>query len=202
MRSSKLFDSLQNLINYKPSQADIAKILGLKPSAIGNRVARDAEFKEDELYLIETHYGIVGQLMAIDNKVVELDYYPNIFASCGLGTIVFDETSEKLPVSINQIPNYSKGYKYSIISARGSSMSPKIEDNDRLIVKHWAGEQIIDEHVYIFKYKDELFIKRLVKNVDQVICISENPRFQDRILTDLKDFCIVGEIIGLFRERI
>ena len=48
---------------------------------------------------------------------------------------------------------------------------------------------------------DELFIKRLVKNIDQIICISENPRFEDRIITDLKNFCLVGEIVGLWRER-
>ena len=81
-------------------------------------------------------------------------------------------------------------------------MSPTIEDDDKLIVKQWVGGQIIDDRVYIFKYKKELFIKRLVKNVDQIICLSENPRFEDRVITDLQNFEIAGEIVGLFRERV
>lgn len=34
MRYNVLFDRLQNLINYKPSQAEIGKILGLAQTAV------------------------------------------------------------------------------------------------------------------------------------------------------------------------
>lgn len=58
MRSSVLFATLQNLIQYKPSQNEIAKIIGVKQSVIGNRVMRDSEFKDEEVKLLETHYAV------------------------------------------------------------------------------------------------------------------------------------------------
>ena len=42
MRSSVLFDTLQNLIEYKPSQKAIGDIIGVKQNSIAGRVARDA----------------------------------------------------------------------------------------------------------------------------------------------------------------
>ena len=199
MKYSACLDRLQNLTKRKISVEELEHATGIAKRTLYARRDFDREFSSEEMENIQAYFAV--DLFSSAN-VVDLDYYPNVFGSCGTGTAVFDETSEKLAVSINQIPDYSKSNKYSVISARGSSMSPKIEDNDKLIVKHWQGEQIIDEHVYIFRYKDELFIKRLVKNIDQIICISENPRFDDRIITDLENFCIVGEIIGLFRERV
>jgi phage repressor protein C with HTH and peptisase S24 domain len=63
--------------------------------------------------------------------------------------------------------------------------------------------QIIDDTVYLFRYNGELFIKRLVKNVDQIVCISENPRFQDRIIVPKEDnFSIIGKVVGLFRSKV
>jgi phage repressor protein C with HTH and peptisase S24 domain len=82
-------------------------------------------------------------------------------------------------------------------------MSPVINDDDRLVIQHNVENQIIDDTVYLFRYNDELFIKRLVKNVDQIVCISENPRFQDRIIEPKEDnFSIIGKVVGLFRSKV
>ena len=78
-----------------------------------------------------------------------------------------------------------------------------INDDDKLVIQHNLNEQIIDDTVYLFRYNDELFIKRLVKNVDQIVCISENPRFQDRIIEPKGDnFSIIGKVVGLFRNKV
>jgi phage repressor protein C with HTH and peptisase S24 domain len=116
--------------------------------------------------------------------------------------MVFEETSEKLAVTKDVITNYSDKNKYSVISARGSSMAPVIQDSDKLVIQHNLNEQIIDDTVYLFRYNGELFIKRLVKNVDQIICISENPRFQDRVIENKGNFEIIGKVVGLFRSKV
>lgn len=201
MRSSTLFNTLQNLIDFKPTQQAIADILCVKQGVIGNRVARDSNFSDEEVKLIEEHYG-VQLITSNDPDKITLDFYPDVFGSCGTGCIVFDETKDKISVTKDLINNYSASNTYSVISARGSSMAPRIEDNDKLIIQKWNGEQIIDDNVYLFRYNDELFIKRLVKNIDQVICISENPRFEDRVIKNLNDFTIIGRVVGLIRERV
>ena len=58
MRYNVLFDRLQNLINKRPSQAEIGQILGLRQTAISGRAARDSNFDDEEIEKIEQHYHI------------------------------------------------------------------------------------------------------------------------------------------------
>ena len=169
---------------------------------MSNRAKNDSKFSDDEIKKIEIFYAIKLD-RDVSNISVDLDFYPDVFGSCGTGCMVFSEAKEKLAVTKDIITNYSASNQYSIISARGSSMSPTINDDDRLIIQHNLNEQIIDDTVYLFRYNDELFIKRLVKNVDQIVCISENPRFQDRIIEPKGDnFSIIGKVVGLFRSKV
>ena len=205
MRHSELISALQNLIGFVPSQTDIRNIIEISQPAMSNRVKRDSEYSDTEITKIEKQYAIYLRETAhiTPSDVVELDFYPEVFGSCGNGCTVFEESSTKLQVTKDVITNYSSSNKYSIISARGSSMSPVINDDDRLIIQHNVENQIIDDTVYLFRYNGELFIKRLVKNVDQIVCISENPRFQDRIIVPQEDnFSIIGKVVGLFRSKV
>ena len=201
MKYNQCIEALSSAIGYKPTCAEIARVLGAKSTAIVNRANRDSKIKDEEIEVIEKHYAI--KINRDVENFVELDFYPEVFASCGDGCTVFEESSTKLQVTKDVITNYSSNNKYSIISARGSSMSPVINDDDRLIIQHNVESQIIDDTVYLFRYNGELFIKRLVKNVDQIVCISENPRFQDRIIVPKEDnFSIIGKVVGLFRSKV
>ncbi len=201
MQYSQLIQAIKKEINYEPKQSDLCKILEMSRATMSNRAKNDSKFSDDEIKAIEAFYAIKLD-RELQTKYVDLDYYPNVFGSCGNGTMVFDESKEKITVAKDMIINYSPSKVYGVMSAVGCSMSPKIEDGDKLVIEKWNGEQIKDNRVYLFRYNDELFIKRLVKNIDQIVCISENPRFEDRVIKDLKNFSLVGEIVGLFRERV
>ena len=204
MKHSELLRALQNLIGFEPKQTELGKVLEVGYSTIGNRASRDSSYSIEELMKIEKSYGLpIGSLSGVSSSDITLDFYPDVFGSCGSGCMVFSEAKEKLAVTKDIITNYSASNQYSIISARGSSMSPTINDDDKLVIQHNLEEQIIDDTVYLFRYNDELFIKRLVKNVDQIVCISENPRFQDRIIEPRGDnFSIIGKVVGLFRSKV
>lgn len=199
-----LAETLQKLTNVKISQQTIATALNVRQSTIGSRATSGKEFSINELIQIEQAMGLpAGSLSGVNSSDITLDFYPDVFGSCGTGCMVFSEAKEKLAVTKDIITNYSASNQYSIISARGSSMSPTINDEDKLVIQHNLNEQIIDDTVYLFRYNDELFIKRLVKNVDQIVCISENPRFQDRIIEPKGDnFSIIGKVVGLFRSKV
>ena len=204
MKHSELLRALQNLIGFEPKQTELGKVLEVGYSTIGNRASRDSSYSIEELMKIEKRYGLpIGSLSGVSSSDITLDFYPDVFGSCGSGCMVFSEAKEKLAVTKDIITNYSASNQYSIISARGSSMSPTINDDDKLVIQHNLNEQIIDDTVYLFRYNDELFIKRLVKNVDQIVCISENPRFQDRIIEPKGDnFSIIGKVVGLYRSKV
>ena len=82
-------------------------------------------------------------------------------------------------------------------------MTPHILDRDRLIVEHYDGGQIRDNRIYIFRYYDNIFVKRLVLNLDQIIVISDNEKYQQRTIerSEVDNFQIIGRIVGIFRTE-
>lgn len=200
MQYSSLIQAIKKEIDFEPKQSDLCKILDITRATMSYRAKADSKFSDDEIEKIEKFYAIKLD-KDVSNNSVELDYYPNVFASCGTGTMVFDETKEKMSVTKDMIDNYSTNKTYAVMTAVGQSMQPIINDSDKLIIEKWNGEQIKDHRVYLFRYNDELFIKRLVKNIDQIVCISENPRFDDRVIQDLSNFTLIGEVVGLYRRK-
>lgn len=203
MRSSELFNTLQNLINRKPTQKQIADILGVRQSVIGNRATRDSEYTLDELIKIESFYAIdLNTGVFTNNNDIELDYYPDVYASCGDGLEVLSEASEKIKISKQSISNYSAHNTYSVVNCKGNSMYPLLTDGDKAIIKHWNGEQILDDRIYLFKYDNQVFIKQLYNNIDQLIIKSNNPEYPNRVLEDekLKKVIILGQVVGLIRQ--
>lgn len=149
----------------------------------------------------------------IENKIksqnvddsITLDYYPQIFGSCGSGVFALSDEKQKLNVPKSAFMfNYSENKIYSVINAWGDSMNPFICNKDKLIVEHLNGEQIKDNHIYVFCYNNEIFVKRLIKNIDEVIIKSDNPDpiYRPRVIEGkkLSDLYIIGEIVGLIRN--
>lgn len=207
MRYNEVLKRLQNLINVVPTQAELCGITGLKSNTMSNRAVRNSEFSKDEISLINNFYKInlftntlTDNTQSEDN--VQIDYYPDIYGSCGAGVFILSENKEKITVSRSVLTSYSKSRKYSVINARGDSMMPTIQNDDRLIVEHWEGEQITDNSIYVFRYGDEVFVKRLVKNIDQIIIISDNHIYPIRIIEGekLNNLQIIGKIVGLLRN--
>ena len=201
MQYNDIVEAIKKDRGFEPKQSDFCKILDIGRGTMSNRAKNNSKFSDVEIEKLESYYAFKFEA-DISTRYVDLDYYPNVFATCGNGTMVFDETREKMTVAKDMIKNYASSKKYTIINAVGTSMSPRIEEDDKLIIEQWNGEQIKDNTVYLFSYNQELFIKRLVKNIDQIVCISENPRFEDRVIKDLSNFVLLGEVIGLFRDRV
>lgn len=192
---------VSNLTKQKVTYKDFARVLGYTKqyvSQIKNEVLTPAQKEK-----IEKHYKINLSAVTIPEDNIILDYYPDMFGSCGNGIFALSPVKERLAVPKNAFfTHFSPVKKYSVINAYGNSMQPFICDKDKLIVEHYEGEQIIDNRPYIFCYKDEIFIKRLVKNVNQLIIIPENKDYDIIKLKgkELEDVNIIGQIVGLMRN--
>lgn len=198
MKYNQCLDIIEKNIGERPPHAEIARILKCNPTTLVNRASRDSVIKDDEIEILEKCYGFP---ILNNTNCIDLDYFSDVWASCGTGAVVFEETSEKLSVPTSLIQNYSKTNRYSVINSRGDSMTPFIQDRDKLIVEHWNGGQIIDNCIYVFRYANELFVKRLVKNVTQIVIKSDNPLYEPIKITDKdQDFEVIGQIVGLMRD--
>lgn len=218
---------LQKLTSTKITQVDFANALGTTKSNISLRMKNDSHVTLDEIKKIIAHlningaHDVINKILATKNRLIENDitmpatveedeenidmaYYEDVYGSCGLGSFVFSEAKQIIQVPKKIVLDYSGFKTYSVINASGDSMNPKIQDKDRLIVEHWNGEQITDNRVYIFRFKDQIFIKRLVLNLDQIVVKSDNKEYQTRYIEapQADDFQIIGKIVGLMRTEV
>lgn len=192
-------ESLNKILGFKPSHSDISKVIGVSANALSNRLSCDGYLKEDEILKIEKYWDV--SLRCLDDYV-NIDYYPFEFGVCKDNVFVFSKNKEMLSISRKCFNNFSPDKNYSIINAVGDTMSPYIKDNDKLIVEHYNGGQIRDNSVYVFCFNDEIFTKRLINNIDQIVVKSDNEIYPMRFINsnERKSFFIIGQIIGLLRD--
>lgn len=220
MKFNKVLKTLQNLSKVPVRPVDIAAALGVSRSNINYKRDKDVELTESDIEKLEKFFNIsFSDLKKVPEEyqtaykilnendmpedTIALDYYPDVFGSCGSGSFVFSEQKEILHVPRRCFQSFSSFKKYSIINAVGDSMTPYIYDRDKLVIEHWNGEQIRDNRVYIFRFGDNIFIKRLVLNIDQIIVKSDNKEYPVRHIEkqDAADFQIIGRIVGIWREE-
>lgn len=227
MRHNELLDALQNLTGRKPRQRDFAEVLNLPINTIGTRAKRNSNYSVEEIKKINQAFGVdlfqqkvlneyintlandytsqkISEFNAGQDDIVA-DYFYNAFGSCGSGAFVLSEDKEQIRVPKVIIEYFSPCKKYSVINAIGDSMMPYICDKDKLIVEHCEPfEQIKDNKVYVFCYNNEIFVKRLVKNIDEIIVKSDNPDpiYRVRYIEkeDMNNIFLIGQIVGLMRN--
>ena len=115
---------------------------------------------------------------------------------------VLSSEKTKLPIPISMISGYSKNKLYSMINASGNSMSPTIDNGDKLIVEHWNGNQIQDNKIYVFCFNNEFFVKRLSKNLDEIIIKSDNPEYRIRTINgkSAAELILIGKIVATVKQ--
>lgn len=206
MNMTEFKDYLQNLTGNELSQALLAEAIDTSPQSLSARLKNPkSEVTVSELEAAKKFLKISDNVKSdLTQDGIEADLYPEVFGSCGSGSFVLSEVKERIIVPRYCFNTYSKGKKYSVINARGDSMQPYIQNKDLLIVQHWEGEQIYDNCVYVFCYDNQIFVKRLIRNVDEIIVKSDNPDpvYRPRYIEkeDMNNVIIIGQIVGLMRN--
>ncbi len=201
MKIDELIQIISEKTGAPVSQSLLAECLGITRQTVCNRIKNLSEVTVSELQKAEEFFK-VKIFDSSNSEIAYVDYYTDVFASCGNGSIVFSSSKTKLPISASIIRGYSKNKLYSMINATGNSMSPTIEDGDKLIVEHWSGEQIQDDKIYVFCYNNEFFVKRLSKNIDEIIIKSDNPEYRARTIPSkaLSELVLIGKIVAAVKS--
>lgn len=205
MRYHELIDTLQNLTGNKPTQRELMRILGITaPTTMSGRASRNSQFTLEELKKIGNFYNVdlFNRVlkMSTNKDTIQVDFYPDVFGSCGTGVFVPSENKQK--INIPKFKEYKINNHYSVINAIGDSMQPFIYDNDRLIVEHYNGGQILDNKIYVFCIDDNIFVKRLILNINQLVIKSDNIEYETIKLNkdDINQVHIIGRIVGIMRD--
>lgn len=204
MRYNVLFDRLQNLINYKPSQAEIGKILGLRQTALSGRANRNSNFTDEEIEKIENYYHISittnNIIYDINNDYIEVEHI-HIKPSCGYGTVVLDEpdiTPVKLGKKmIENILRVSSPDNLKTFTASGDSMTDTIDDTNVLLVD-MGRKDYQNGGVFLLQKDNDWFVKRLrLRMSGELDIISDNPKYPIETFkpSDLVNIVVRGRVI-------
>ena len=201
MKLDELLSILSKRVGIAVNQSMLADALGITRQTISNRIKNESEVTVSELKKVEEFFNI-SMFGEMPDDITYIDYYTDVFASCGDGSIVFSSEKTKLPISTSMISGYSKSKLYSMINATGNSMAPTIDNGDKLIVDHWSGNQIQDNKIYVFCYNGEFFVKRLSKNLDEIIIKSDNPEYRVRTIggKSIMDLILIGKIVATIKQ--
>lgn len=203
MLYDELISNLQNLTDIRFSQASIGKLIGIKQTAVSNRVANKIPFNIDELLKIEKELCLLsGSLSGIqtNDNCIDIDYV-HIAPSCGRGTVILDE-AEVTPVRIGKevikdIWKVSNPDVLKLFKASGDSMADTVEDGNILLVD----TSRTDYHnggIYVLTINNDWFVKRLRLRVNgDLEIISDNKKYEPEILkpdTEI-EVKIIGRVI-------
>ena len=201
MNYVELENKINSQLTIPLSRRKMAEIIGTSAQNLNKKFHNEkTQVVVSDVEKLENALAI--SLMGTNDNFI-LDYYPDTFGSCGTGVFEFSTKKTQLAVPKNAFfTNISTSKQYFVINAYGDSMQPLIYDKDKLIIEHWEGEQIIDNRPYVFCYKDEIFIKKLVKNINQLVILPENKEYDTIKLSgsELSDVDIIGRVVGLMRD--
>lgn len=202
MKLDELIPLISKQLGTQINQSMLAESLGVTRQTVSNRLKNESEVTVRELERIEEFFNVKLSGVGMGCDITYIDYYEDVFASCGNGNIVFSSDKTRLPIAVSMIKGYSKNKLYSMINASGNSMTPTIDDGDKLLVEHWNGEQIQDNRIYVFCYNGEFFVKRLSKNLDEIIIKSDNPEYRVRTIENKKinDLKLIGKIVATVKS--
>ena len=192
------------------SQEELAKIIGVDQKTISHWENGVNEPQLHKLRIFCDNFKIpmsyfTGETSRQIENVMFIDYYPDVYASCGRGGLISSQNKETLAMPVELLPTRIRNDKtYSIIRTRGNSMAPEIQDGDMLLVEKYDGEQIVDNSIYFFMYENEVYVKRLSKNINEVVITSDNKDYRQIILRneELENFFIIGKVFGFARKYI
>jgi phage repressor protein C with HTH and peptisase S24 domain len=154
---------------------------------IGNRMARK----------IETEFGMpIGTIdQEAGAKRVDMEEHSvgvpmlNAVASMGAGAAVQweEETVQNIRFSKRWLRHNTEASSFSalaIVTAKGDSMAPTFEDGAILLVDTAITQMKVDA-VYVLLREDELFVKRIQRNMEGSFdVISDNPSYKTQTIKD------------------
>ena len=206
MQVLQAISEITSKLKSKVSYADVGKALGVSRQYI-NQIKYD-DLTAEQIEKIEKFFNIhltdvkLTDVKWTDDKpadshMVRLNYYPDAIASCGNGTFEMSNERISYEIPLNMFPVSKNAQSYSMCHARGNSMYPRIWDGDFVICEHYDDMKINNGEIYIFCYEDQLYLKRLSKNINQIVVESENPEFPTQYIEkeEMNNVHLIGHVM-------
>lgn len=199
VRIKELHEILQKNKNGKVTQNDIARAIGTSRANVSKLFAKNSYINDEKLKMIEEYFGI--NLNESKNELI-VDYYPDSIIENKNGKIVLSgkKVKFKMPFALFNVDVNSK---YVMTNVSDNSMSPNINKNDFIIIQLCESDDIINNKIYAFVYENNFYIRRLSRNINQIIVQSDNNSYPEQYIEkkDAEKLCIIGLVVHMIRTE-
>jgi repressor LexA len=161
-----------------------------------NTIAHHLKQLELKGYLVPEDDGNYRVVEEPIRDVVYLPLYGN--AACGREEFFAKENVEEmipLPARTLRITS-----DFFLVRAKGSSMEPKIHNNDLLLVQ--SAQTADSGHIVLAVLDEGIFAKKFVRDGKQVWLVSFNHQFNPVSIGSRQQFRILGHVRGVLRNTI
>jgi phage repressor protein C with HTH and peptisase S24 domain len=186
------------------SQKELAKILGVRPSAITNVKKEAREVPRIWLMTIASTFGVNLNWLEtgagdIYQQAEQTIHIPKVSArACaGGGSLeIKDNIIDELPFAKSWITSKGNHKNMVIMEVVGDSMSPELEPGDNILVDQ-NQTQPAGYHLYVVSYTEGLFVKRIQAHPEVIILFSTNPKYPPVTLKGdlIETLNIIGRVI-------
>lgn len=186
------------------TQDDFAKFLGIPPTTYKSMEAGRAPLTTEKIHIFKEKVNVSptwllygeGAMFLTDASIKDtfIPYYDDIRASAGMGATNGNvQEPEYIHLPKVLISDCSRVHTEAI-KCSGDSMDPSIRDGDIMFIDR-SETEIKDGEVYVVRFGDDLFVKRLYKMPGgKIVARSDNDRYPEFNLTN-EPFEILGHVI-------
>lgn len=205
--------TIQKLTNKKVTYSAMGEVLGTGRSNISARAKSNSKVTDKEIKLLENAYNvnlmdvIKGQLKEINEAVkdwnlAKITYRPDVYLSAGYGVEVYNEDAETITIDARLLES-GRGTKINpknceVVKVSGNSMFPEYRHGDRVIIDK-SDTELIDGHIFAFKYKGQCFVKEINLIGDKIKCISLNKEYDPFYINQGEELTVFGRILPRIR---
>ncbi len=196
MRIKEIHEILQNKKNGKVTQNDIARAIGTSRANVSKLFAKNSFINDEKIKKIEDYFEI--KLNNIGD-IAFIDYYPEKVLEFKGNTVEFSDKHVKFKIP-KVFFNMSENSEHIMCHAEDNSMYPSIKSGDFLVVK-LGNNEIKNNKIHVFYYDKTFYVRRLIKNINEIIVEAENPEFgvQKILQKDIKKLYIIGIAVNIIR---
>ena len=212
-------ESLQIETKSKITRKQIGDVLGMTQQSVKNRIDRKTPLKDFEILKLEEAFlkdnnpekamnTIKSQLYEIkstlreQNNIYTITYRPDVYLSAGYGVEVYNEDKETITIDARLLES-DRGTKINpknceVVKVSGNSMFPEYRHGDRVIIDK-SDTELIDGHIFAFKYKGQCFVKEINLIGDKIKCISLNKEYDPFYINQGEELTVFGRILPRIR---
>lgn len=223
MREEKNFtigDRIKKLRQFfKLKQSEFAEKINLNQSRISDYESNTSIPHENTVIIICTYFQVnfqwlmygEGDMYSEQKKpipedikekpiLIKIAYREDVRPAAGHGAFVNSELITcYFEFDKRYLDDYNINSKYAdIITVKGSSMEPVLNDSDRIIVDR-SKKKIIDGEIYCVRVEDVCKIKKIQRVGKGIKLISVNPDFDPEYPLDWE---IIGKVMTIVGRRL